>query len=320
MRERLINELTLDATQQSRLDAIMVELRPRFMALAELAQAERQPARAKLLTEMQQKINAMLTPDQRAVYEQMQARTETNRAARTAAGGGAGTGAATHAAGNSIAASAASSPGAKARPAPPAGNSIAAAAPGPAAGALATAPASPASSTGAGNAASAPAAPVASGGGQMQEFRNRLVTELKLGAEQAAKVDAVIAEARPRFMGLRDLPAEERPKGRDRIMADLRARIGDVLTPEQKLRYAALQAESAGRTNTRGRIYLLGVDGKPQAFNVRLGISDGSSTELLVTAGSPAAAEVRAGVPVITGVMSAASGGGRPSGGPRLPF
>ena len=154
----------------------------------------------------------------------------------------------------------------------------------------------------------------------MQEFRNRLVAELRLGAEQAAKVDAVIADARPRFMALRDLPAEERPKGRDRIMADLRARIGDVLTPEQKTRYAAMLAEAAGRSNARGRIYLLGADGKPKAFNVRLGISDGSSTELLLAAGSPAAAEVREGAAVITGVLASASGGSRPPGGPRLPF
>ncbi|MCB2000381.1 MAG: hypothetical protein KDH91_08215, partial [Rhodoferax sp.] len=148
-----------------------------------------------------------------------------------------------------------------------------------------------------------------------------LVAELRLGAEQAARIDAVIAEARPRFMALRELPADERPKGRDRIMADLRARIGDVLTPEQKTRYAAMQAEAAGRANTRGRIYLLGADGKPKAFNVRLGISDGSSTELLLTAGGPAAAELREGATVITGVLASASGGGsRPPGGPRLPF
>lgn len=154
----------------------------------------------------------------------------------------------------------------------------------------------------------------------MQEFRNRLVAEIRLSAEQAGKVDSVIAGARPRFMALRELPAEERPKGRDRIMADLRARIGDLLTPEQKARYAALQAEAAGRTNTRGRIYLLGADGRPKAFNVRLGISDGTSTELMVAPGSPAAAELHEGATVIIGVQSAASGSGQRGGGPRMQF
>jgi HlyD family secretion protein len=154
----------------------------------------------------------------------------------------------------------------------------------------------------------------------LQEFRNRLVTELKLDAGQAGKVDGLMADARPRFMALRDLPAEERPKGRERVMADLRARIGDVLTPDQKTRYASLLAEVGGRASTRGRIYLLGPDGKPQAFNVRLGISDGSSTELLVAAGSPAAAQLHEGANVIVGIQSQAGGGAKPAGGPRLPF
>jgi HlyD family secretion protein len=323
MRERLVEELKLDAAQQAKLDAIMVELRPRFMAMADLEQAARSAARTKLLSEMQQKINAMLTPDQRAVYEQMQARAAANRQAQAASGGGAAPAAP---AGNSVVASPLPAAGGATKPAPKSGSPSASAAPGPAAGAIAAAPAPAASSTaggsgsGSGSGAATAVAPPASGGGQLQEFRNRLVTELKLGADQAAKVDAVIAEARPRFMGLRDLPAEERPKGRDRIMGDLRARIGDTLTPEQKVRYAALQAESAGRTNTRGRIYLMGADGKPKAFSVRLGISDGSSTELLVAPGSQAAAEVREGAAVITGVLTSASGGSRPSGGPRLPF
>ena len=118
---------------------------------------------------------------------------------------------------------------------------------------------------------------------------------------------------------------EERPKARDRILADLRARIGDVLSAEQKVKYAALLSEAAARTNTRGRIYLLGEDGKPRAFNVRLGITDGSSTELLVAPGGPNASELKEGAVVIVAVQSGtpapgAGGSGRPPSGPRLPF
>ena len=145
-----------------------------------------------------------------------------------------------------------------------------------------------------------------------------------MGTEQAAKVDAMFADVRPRFMALRDLAAEERPKARERILADLRARIGDTLTPEQKPKYAALLAETAGRASTRGRIYLLGDDGKPRAFNVRLGITDGTSTELLVGAGGQNAPELQEGAVVIVGIQTpaggASSGSGRPAAGPRLPF
>ncbi|MBU3739967.1 MAG: hypothetical protein FGM55_13565 [Rhodoferax sp.] len=158
-------------------------------------------------------------------------------------------------------------------------------------------------------------------GNPLVETRNRLVTELALGAAQAAKVDAIYAEARPRFAGLRDLQPAERGKARERISADIRARIAEVLGPEQKQRYAALQAQAVNRPVTRGRLYLLGPDGRPAAYTVRLGISDGSSTELLVNPNAPEAALLKEGATVITGLVSPA-GASAPSGpsGPRLPF
>jgi HlyD family secretion protein len=158
-------------------------------------------------------------------------------------------------------------------------------------------------------------------GGSATEFRARLISELQLTPSQLEKVDAIYADARPKFMQLRELPQEERGKARERIAADVRARIGDLLTPEQKPRYAAMQAEAAGRTVTRGRIYLLDEDGKPKAFNVRLGITDGTSTELVVAPNSPEAGEMKEGALVITGVSTpgAPAAGARPSG-PRMPF
>ncbi len=164
--------------------------------------------------------------------------------------------------------------------------------------------------------------PAAPGGATnpLTEFRNRLVAEFKLTPAQVEKVDAIIAQARPRFMQLRELPAEERAKARERIAADIRASIRDVLGADQKPRYATMLAEAAARTVTRGRIFLLGGDGKPRAFNVRLGISDGSMTELIAAPGAPEAAELKDGALVITGVVGAAAGTARGPAGPRLPF
>ena len=314
-RERLVAELQLDEAQQAKLDAISADMRPRFMALADLDQAARPAARQKLMGEMQQKINAMLSPDQRAKYEQMQARAAAARAERS---------------GQTAAAAAAAAAGAGTAPAPvatgepkkPAATGAAGAANASAAAGATAATAGAAGGADSGKSgATAPVAAATAGGGPLQEFRNRLVTELKLGADQAGKIDGLIAEARPRFGALRDLAAEERPKARDRILADLRARIGDSLTPEQKTRYTALLAEAGGRTSTRGRIYLMGEDGKPRAYNVRLGISDGSSSELLVAPGAPVAADLREGATVIVGIQSPAAGAAKPgAGGPRLAF
>jgi HlyD family secretion protein len=165
-------------------------------------------------------------------------------------------------------------------------------------------------------------------GGQLGEFRNRLLSELQLAPDQIAKVDALFADVRPKFAPMRDLGAEERPKARERIMNDMRARIGELLSPEQKAKYAVIQAEAAGRNSARGRIYLMGADGKPAAYNVRLGITDGTSTELMVGPNSPNAELFKEGALVIiatgttgtaAGMAAGTAGGQRPSG-PRMPF
>jgi HlyD family secretion protein len=105
-------------------------------------------------------------------------------------------------------------------------------------------------------------------------------------------------------------------------MSELRAKVGDLLTSEQKPKYAALLAEIGNRTSSRGRIYLLNEQGKPVAYNVRLGITDGTSTELMVAPNSPNAEVFKEGASVITGVIGASTTTGtvaRPSG-PRMPF
>lgn len=272
LRQRLVDGLALNEAQQGQLDAVLAELRPRFMALRELPEAQRADERDKVTAELRQRVNAFLTPVQREAYLKLQAQ----------AGG---------------AASAASTP-------PPA---LAASAPASAPARAARTPAPP----GAG------ASPMA---GALREQRQRLIDELALTPEQIEQVDAIFAALRPRFAELRNLAEGERGKARDRILADMRAQIAERLTPEQKARYQKLQAESAGRQATRGRIYLLADGGKPRAYNVRLGISDGVMTELMVAPGSPDAAVLVEGAAVVTAVISAATppaGAARP--GPR-PF
>jgi HlyD family secretion protein len=170
---------------------------------------------------------------------------------------------------------------------------------------------------------SAPLAPAsaAAGGGPLAELRNRLAGELQLTPAQLEKVDAVIAQARPRFAELRGLPEDERAKARERIVADIRARVAELLDAGQKSRYQQIVAESASRQPSRGRIYLLDAKGKPVAYNVRLGITDGVATELVVAPGSPSAGELREGATVITGVNAPGSAAPRNAApGPRPMF
>jgi HlyD family secretion protein len=187
----------------------------------------------------------------------------------------------------------------------------------------ASAPAAQAAPGGAAAAGTAPAD--ARPGGAMREFRERLVRELQLTAAQQEQVDSLMDGVRPQFVQLRDLPEEERGKARERVLTDLRARIAQQLTPAQQPKYQQLLAELGARQTTRARIFMLADDGKPRAFDVRLGITDGVMTELLVPPGSSAAQALAQGASVITGVVGAQSASGssgqRPQTmGPRLPF
>ena len=311
-RERLISELQLSAEQQSKLDSIGAELRPKLMALRDMEEAERRSAREVVMQEMRTKISAMLSPEQRKKYQDIIASAPPAGSANRPSAATAPLDASKNAP-NSVAP--------RADSIRPEGQNDSKNQASGAVGGSSPAAAVPASPAAPG--AVPPAAPAGSGqgGGPLGEFRNRLVGELQMSGDQQQKLDALFAETRPKFAAMRDATPEERPKVRERIMAELRGKINDFLTPEQKTKYAALLAEMGSRTSSRGRIYLLNAEGKPVAYNVRLGITDGTSTELLLQANSPLAEVMKEGATVITGV----SGGTGPapanrSTGPRMPF
>lgn len=126
-------------------------------------------------------------------------------------------------------------------------------------------------------------AAAAGGAAAAAQLRERLVRELKLDEQQQQRLDPIFAEARNKLMGLRDLPEDARAKQGAAIRAEQRAKIEDLLKPEQKERYAQIVAETSGRPGsgqaTRGRVYRL-IDNKPQAVDVRVGLSDGSMSEV----------------------------------------
>ena len=158
------------------------------------------------------------------------------------------------------------------------------------------------------------------GGGQaMREFRERLERDLTLDTAQKAKLDDIYAGLRSKFMALRDLPEDQRPKASAAVRAEMRAKIAEILTAEQKPKYEAIVAELAGRAATgggRGRLFAM-VDGKPKPIDVRVGVSDGSNTEV-------SARDLKDGTEIIVGragpggsSATAAGSGARPAtGGP----
>jgi HlyD family secretion protein len=160
----------------------------------------------------------------------------------------------------------------------------------------------PGGKNGTGDGASDKPAPSAgAGGGQLQQLRERLVSELKLDVDQQARLQAIFERMRGRFAALRDLPEDARAKASATVRAELRASIEEMLRPEQKARYAQIIAESAGRAaqSGRGRIWVP-AEGGPRAIEVRTGLTDGSSTEISGNG-------VEEGLEVIVGTQGASS-------------
>ena len=164
----------------------------------------------------------------------------------------------------------------------------------------------------------------AGGGGQgggpggAQQMRERLVKALDLTADQQAKIDPILDDMRQQMIALRSagLSEQERQSKGQRIREGMRVRIREILTPEQQTKYDEFSGGEGGRRATAGRLWVIGPDGKPKAVAVRLGITDGASTEVV-------GGELQEGQEIITGSAGGPGQPNRPSapgggGSPRL--
>ncbi|BAI72014.1 efflux transporter MFP subunit [Azospirillum sp. B510] len=150
------------------------------------------------------------------------------------------------------------------------------------------------------------------GAAALEAAARRVMDGLKLDETRRRDIAALVAEARDRFTAL---DAEGGDPERRRVEANaIRAatleRIAALIDPAQRDRFAALV--DPGRTAEATRtVWVPGPgDGVPVGVPVRLGIGDGSFTELV-------AGDLRAGQDVITGLLAPDRDGRR---GPRLGF
>ena len=156
------------------------------------------------------------------------------------------------------------------------------------------------------------------GGGQQAgpAVRERLTKELQLDAGQQAKLEAILNETRDRISAIATEDKGERRKQSERLRAESRARIAEILSPEQRKRYEEMTPGRAGggRVVTSGRIWMLDDSGKPKVVNVRIGLADGTYSELV-------SGELKEGAQVIVGTQADAKGRAQQTkGGPRFGF
>ncbi|MEK6592287.1 MAG: HlyD family efflux transporter periplasmic adaptor subunit [Pseudomonadota bacterium] len=150
-------------------------------------------------------------------------------------------------------------------------------------------------------------------GSQGEAARERLTKELDLNAEQQAKVEVISNETRDKIRALgADDPAERRRQV-ERLRSESRARIAELLTPEQRARYEAMGAARRSAGVSSGRVWVLDAQGRPKAVAVRTGLTDGTYSEQV-------SGEVTEGVQLITGTVEQGKGKAQPAGGPRFGF
>src|SRR5213593_1536260 len=158
----------------------------------------------------------------------------------------------------------------------------------------------------------APASGGAAGGGQpsLEQIRDRLMKELKLAEDQQKKVEPILQDSREQLRALQGLPEPDRRARAQKIREAARVRIREILTDAQRARYDEMAGASGGegRTGIQGRVWIVGPDGKPASVALTLGLSDGTSTEVL-------RGEINESQEVIVGL----AGGGRSGGGPQAP-
>jgi len=326
-RERLERELALTDAQKASIEAIFVSMRERFAGVRDAPQEERAALSEKLRNDMRRRVNEVLDPAQRKTFASINAEIDARRAAMQAGAGsssGAAAGAASGAASGAAAASTTNAPAATPGASASGGTAGAGAA---GAGAAASAAAATAA-TAAAKAASPSPPPSASTGGsagqggpgaQLRAFRERLERDLALTDSQRTQLDGIFTGMRERFLAVREAPESERAKLSEANRAELRARINDILDDGQKKKYAEILVELSGRTVSRGRVFIPGPEGKPVAVELRLGLSDGSTTEVIAILNGASLTE---GDLVYVGIVGGATSPGpasppRPAG-PRL--
>jgi HlyD family secretion protein len=126
----------------------------------------------------------------------------------------------------------------------------------------------------------------AAAGNPAQQFRERVFKELKPDETQKAKLEQIFDDVRQKMAMLREMPKDgDRKKAGQRLQSESRARVMEVLNEAQKPVYEQLLAELQGARRSGGaapgRIWVPVAGGAPRAVDVRTGLTDGTSTELM---------------------------------------
>ncbi|MCW5748645.1 MAG: DUF444 family protein, partial [Alphaproteobacteria bacterium] len=125
-----------------------------------------------------------------------------------------------------------------------------------------------------------------SGGGgnrqaQTEALKRSLIEGLSLEKSQIEELDRIFAQSGAEMRALvvgGASPEERRAKFRQ-IREAAAKRIEAMLNDEQKRKYAEMRAAQAG--GTPGELHVVGSDGQPKTVRVRVGVTDGTTSEVI---------------------------------------
>jgi HlyD family secretion protein len=142
------------------------------------------------------------------------------------------------------------------------------------------------------------------GGQVIAEFVGALKKELELSDDQGKEIDAAVADMRRAFVaGGAGGDATERRERARAARQEFEQRVAAVIGPAQKAKFDEIRARFTppeGRATQTARVFVLGPDHKPQGVTIRIGATDGATTEVVsgladgqevITGGGPRPAE-----------------------------
>jgi len=152
----------------------------------------------------------------------------------------------------------------------------------------------------------------------IEKTREQLTRELRLTESQQKALEPILEEQRQQFIAVERLPAPQRRSAILRVREEIQGKVRVLLTADQQARYDRLPVGQPARPDSLGRpgtAWVLDEQGRLGAVPLRLGITDGSSTEILE-------GNLKEGQEVIVGTSSASASLSpsppTPSSGPRV--
>jgi HlyD family secretion protein len=124
-------------------------------------------------------------------------------------------------------------------------------------------------------------------GAAQAQLRQRIYEALKPDEAQKVKLEQIFDDVRQKMIAMRDMPKDgDRRKAGERLRADTRERVMAILSEAQKPVYERLLAEMGSARGgaaaaAPGRLWVPVAGGAPKVVDVRTGLTDGTSTEIL---------------------------------------